>query len=191
MTGRDPRCTVCRHSRRDEIDRLLLSGTKPADVFRDLAEGAGLSRAATFRHARAHLPLSILAPAWLDGESTVGDLVSDLGGLRRSLISQRASALATGNHSAALHAAQRIESVSATILREVRVETDEGIAAAIVDDGTVRILGTALQRLDPERVAELAAIVRGLSLPEEFRRTRDDVAADLDKITALHPKKEN
>jgi hypothetical protein len=55
----------------------------------------------------------------------------------------------------------------------------------------VRILGTALQRLDPERVAELAAIVRGLSLPEEFRRTRDDVAADLDKITALHPKKEN
>jgi len=44
-------CSICSHSERLEIDRLLLQGTS----YRDIADRFGLSKTSVFRHKESHI----------------------------------------------------------------------------------------------------------------------------------------
>jgi hypothetical protein len=181
MAGRDSRCSVCQSVLRDEIDRALLAGNRPAEVFRAVAEPAGIARASLYRHQR-HVPQHAIGTRWV-GDSALLDVLADLDALRRSLIDQRADALATGNHSAASTAAQRQESVTLNLLREHGVTSDE----TIFELRRLSLLGTALTFLGqegdyPEALTRLAEIIGSLhfsgSAPTaELLELRDGLAA--------------
>lgn len=102
--GFEPRCQVCNHPRRIEIERMLLLGNSPALVLRMLyAEDVpsddehSLSRRGISRHVERHSPAPVLkamltATTVLEEEGrkleeAVGHLVSD-DLIRRSLLQQ-------------------------------------------------------------------------------------------------------
>lgn len=49
-------CTICNHSRRDEIDQLLVSGV----TFRTISRKYAISEDALKRHKKSHLPKTLM-----------------------------------------------------------------------------------------------------------------------------------
>lgn len=94
-------CSICSHSERLEIDRLLLQGTS----YRDIAGRFGLSKTAIFRHKESHIG-------------------TDLRDVREVMIAAREEALAEIKSEVK---ARDLEEVKAEIVAEAK----EGMAARL------------------------------------------------------------
>jgi len=69
-----PQCTICGHSRRQEIDAALVAGTS----LRNIAEQFSLSAAALCRHRKAHLPATLVAAQEAAEVAQADDLLSQV-----------------------------------------------------------------------------------------------------------------
>lgn len=67
-------CTICRHERRDEIDRALLDG----EPFRNIAKRTGTSTTALHRHKTQHIPKSLVLAKETTEEVQAGTLFDRL-----------------------------------------------------------------------------------------------------------------
>jgi hypothetical protein len=147
------RCSICGDAaKRDLVDNALLAGEKPADLLKRYPNVA--SSSALYRHARAHRPSNILAVQWLDGETTTGELLSDLAGLRRNLFSQYADQRTAGDHSASTRTAHEAHAVSATLLKS-GVTDDDALWALRYAERIMRAIQMAA-RHRPGHARELA-----------------------------------
>lgn len=166
-------CSICRDpARRALIDGELKVGTRPADIFRKFAPTMGFSQSALYRHARGHQRRTSTGARWVDGESTLGDLISDLGRLRRGLLATFAEATAQGNDASANRAAHEAHSIAATLLK-TGIE-DDAVAEdlAVLDRLRAAMHRATLTR--PDFAHELA---------EAARDVRDEgLATDLDDL---------
>ncbi|CAN5460653.1 hypothetical protein BH09ACT4_BH09ACT4_03960 [soil metagenome] len=165
----ESRCAICSDpGRRTAVNRALLAGDTPATILRDLGDTLSLSSSSVYRHCRQHQPA--YAPAWLDDQTTVTDVVLGLVQLRRSLLEQRADALAHGQHAAATQVAGRIESVSVSLLREAHVTEESQAIYANYCERIFRTVALTL-RAHPELGDPLAEGARG----EGYTEWADDI----------------
>ncbi len=100
-------CTICRHSKRDEIDSALIGG----ESFRNIAKRYGTSTAALFRHKASDLPTALVKAK--DASETVraGTLLDRLKVLNVETLAILREARATGtrDNELALKAIARVE----------------------------------------------------------------------------------
>lgn len=134
----------------------------------------GFSQSALYRHARGHQRRTPNSARWIDGESTLGDLVSDLGRLRRGLLDTFAEASASGNDASANRAAHEAHSISATLLK-VGID-DDAVAEdlAVLDRFRAALNRATLTR--PDFARELADAARTV--------TDERLATDLDDLAS-------
>ncbi len=66
-------CTICRHAKREEIEKLILDSTAG---YRNVARRYGISTTALFRHRREHLPGLLAKGFSLSGTGTSSPVVS-------------------------------------------------------------------------------------------------------------------
>lgn len=156
-------CSVCRNTeKKGTVDAALVSGLRPIDVFRQHGEALSLSQSSIYRHARRHAPRSALSLEWLGGDTTTGDVISDLAALRRGLLEGYREATERGDRTNSVRLAHEAQAVSATLLKE-HVTTD-GRAEVILEHGQmVRAIQKAA-RDRPEFAVELADAARSINL---------------------------
>lgn len=168
-----PNCSICSDwARRDLVNAALTGGDSPAEILKRYGPSVVGSQSALYRHARHFSKSSLISNRWASNDTSTGEVIADLGALRRSLLDDYAAArAASGSSIAASRAAREATNVSATLLREVGFDDDE----------TTRTLGhhAELQRIlqraalnRPGLALDLAEAAEGLrfaSWPEEFR----------------------
>lgn len=151
-------CSICSdRARRDLVNSALLAGDRPSEVWHRYGAAVG-SMSALYRHAR-HAPRTALAVRYLDGDTTSGEVISDLAGVRRSLVNSFHEATARGADAIARGAARELSNVSAVLLKE-GIEDD---AAELLRSGERLI--AAVQRAArnrPQHAVELALAAREL-----------------------------
>ncbi|MCU1525134.1 MAG: hypothetical protein JWO18_2028 [Microbacteriaceae bacterium] len=153
------KCSICSSPARRAIDAGLASGERPADLLRVF--GDTYSSSAMYRHCRDHQSPSALAVSWLDGETTTGELLSDLAGLRRNLFAQYAEQRSKGEAAASTRSAHEAHAVSATLLKAHAMD-DDSILSLRWAERTVRAIARAT-RNDPSHARALAAAARELN----------------------------
>ena len=98
-------CTICRHTRRDEIDRALLDG----ESFRNISRRTGTSTTALHRHKTQHIPKSLALAKETADEMQAGTLFDRLRSVCRVTPEILREARGAKNHIIALQAIGRIE----------------------------------------------------------------------------------
>ena len=96
-------CTICRHEKRQEIDRALLDGGS----FRNIAVRFGTSTSALVRHKKADIPATLVKAKQVEevqDASTLFDRLRSLSNEAREILEE---ARASNNHSLALSAVGR------------------------------------------------------------------------------------
>ena len=100
-------CTVCRHQKRDEIDRALLEG----QTFRYLSEHFGCSETALFRHKKSHIPKALARIREIEeevGAATLFDRLREINDEARAILKEARNADSKDDN-LALKAMARIE----------------------------------------------------------------------------------
>jgi len=69
-----PKCTICEHEKREEIDRLLVQG----GTMRTMAHQYGVSNDALKRHKKSHLPKSLTVAKQAESVTKAEDLFSQI-----------------------------------------------------------------------------------------------------------------
>ena len=166
-------CSICSdRARRDLVDSALKAGDSPAEVLRRYGRPVVGSQSALYRHARSHLAKGPMTPLWASNDTTVLEVIGDLGQLRKALLTDFAKAReGSGASIAASRAAREATNVSAVLIREAGTD----------DDTVTRELGNhaELQKIVQHAAlarrglaSELAEVAESLSLhawPAEFR----------------------
>ena len=96
--NRQPRCSVCRHDRRAEIDSLLAAG---AVSYRDMARQFRVSKDAVARH-RPHIAAALTAAVEAGEQSEAESLLAKIGELEREARRLGRLAEGSGDYRAAL-----------------------------------------------------------------------------------------
>ncbi len=111
------KCRTCQHPRRDEIDRLLVSGR----AYQTIADGFGLAATSLKRHARSHLPAVLGQAREAEVVASADDLLSQVTSLKTRML-------------ALLGQAERAKDVRAAVLacREIR-ENIELLARLLIE----------------------------------------------------------
>lgn len=101
-----PKCKVCTHAQRDQIDKALVSG----ESLRHITEQFGGTTTSVFRHKKnGHVSNAILASKAVEDELAGADLFEKLKSLNRETLAILREARADGDHSIALRAIERAE----------------------------------------------------------------------------------
>jgi hypothetical protein len=145
-------CTICRHERRDEIDRSLLDG----EPFRNIAKRTGTSTTALCRHKAQHIPRKLALAKETAEEIQAGTLFDRLRSVCRVTQEILREARGTKNHVIALQAIGRIErqlELEARLLGELddSAKVAAGIQASQLPD---------VSHLTPEQVLAEQRILR-------------------------------
>ena len=98
-------CTICRHEKRDDIDRALLDG----ESFRNIARRTATSATALCRHKTQHIPRSLALAKETAEEIQAGTLFERLRAVGRVTEEILREARGAKNHTIALQAIGRIE----------------------------------------------------------------------------------
>jgi len=98
-------CTVCRHERRDEIDRALLEG----EPFRNIAKRTGTSTTALHRHKIQHIPRCLALEKETAEEIQAGTLFDRLRSVGLATQEILHEVPASKNHTIALQAIGGLE----------------------------------------------------------------------------------
>ena len=98
-------CTICRHEKRDDIDRALLDG----ESFRNIARRTATSATALCRHKTQHIPRSLALAKETAEEIQAGTLFERLRSVGRVTEEILREARGAKNHTIALQAIGRIE----------------------------------------------------------------------------------
>jgi hypothetical protein len=98
-------CTICRHERREDIDRSLLDG----ESFRNIARRTGTSTTALHRPKAQHIPKNLVLAKHTAEELHAGTLFERLRAVGRVTQEILLEARGTKNHLIALQAIGRIE----------------------------------------------------------------------------------
>jgi hypothetical protein len=114
-----------------------------------------------YRHCRDHQVPNVLSVQWVGSDTTSGEVLSDLAGLRRSLFEQYAEQRSRGESAASARSAREAHSVSATLIKAGAVD-DESITSMRYGERTLRAVARAT-RNRPEHARELAAAARELN----------------------------
>jgi hypothetical protein len=179
----NPLCSVCQNSAALAlVDRELLSGSTPAQIFREYGDSLKLSRSSVYRHAAGgHSLPATLDPRWVAGSTTAGMVIEDLESLRASLIEQRAAALERGQHAVANQTAQRIESVSVALLSRAGVDDEWATSVDKTNRQWFETLGYSIfERPDVgDHLADVAARRGFHDLSHDIRTTADNGRAYL------------
>jgi hypothetical protein len=156
------KCSICsRPEVKRVIDAGLTSGERPADLLRTFGAAFSISSSALYRHARDHQVPNALAVHWVGADTTSGEVLSDLAGLRRNLFAQYAEQRSKGEAAASTRSAHEAHAVSATLLKSGAVD-DESVRNLRYAERTLRAIARAT-RNRPEHARELAAAARELN----------------------------
>jgi hypothetical protein len=98
-------CSICRHEKRDEIEKAIFGG----EPLRKIAKHYGASPAAVFRHKRAHLSTALLQSKRAADEIKANTLFDRLRAINRETEAILAQARRSENQAVALHAIARLE----------------------------------------------------------------------------------
>ena len=98
-------CTICRHEKRDDIDRALLDG----ESFRNIARRTATSATALCRHKTQHIPRSLALAKETAEEIQAGTLFERLRSVGRVTEEILREVRGAKNHTIALQAIGRIE----------------------------------------------------------------------------------
>jgi hypothetical protein len=98
-------CTVCRHERREEIDRALVDG----EAVHNIAKRTGTSTTARHRHKTQHIPKTLVLAKETAEEIQAGTLFDRLRSVCRVTREILREARGAKNHIIALQAIGRIE----------------------------------------------------------------------------------
>lgn len=101
-----PRCSVCDHDKRAEIDRLLLGS---ATSLRDIARQFDLSKDAVQRHKENHLPVRLVKSQQAAEQLEADSLLDKLRLLNTESLDILRTARKTKDHKLALSAIGRLE----------------------------------------------------------------------------------
>ena len=145
-------CTICRHEKRDDIDRALLDG----ESFRNIARRTATSATALCRHKTQHIPRSLALAKETVEELQAGTLFERLRSVGRVTEEILREARGAKNHTIALQAIGRIErqlELEARLLGELddSARVAIGIQVSSVPD---------LSHLTDEQLAEEVRILR-------------------------------
>lgn len=97
-------CSICEHPNHEEIDQELLGG----GVYRDIARRYRVSKDATFRHKKDHLPIAMVEAKVLGQERYADDLVAQVLKLQQKAERILESAEAEGKPLVALTAVREL-----------------------------------------------------------------------------------
>lgn len=160
-------CSICRdRGRRDLVDAALRAGDSPAELLRKYGSETVGSSSALYRHARSHLGQSPLTNRWASADSTTGEVIADLGELRRALLDDFASARSrSGPSIAAARAAREAANVSQILIREFGSDDELLTKTARSRDELVRLIQRAAGAREGI-ASELAAIAATHGLTE-------------------------
>jgi hypothetical protein len=161
-------CTICRHGRRDEIDRALLDG----ETFRNIAKRTGTSTTALHRHKTQHIPKCLALAKETAEEIQAGTLFDRLRSVGRVTQEILREARGTRNHIVALQAIGRIE-------RQLELEAR---LLGELDDSTKVAMGVRTTPLGPPDVSHLTPD----QVLDEMRVLREAT----EKIEAIRRRKE-
>lgn len=167
-------CKICiERSRRDLVNTSLLAGDRPSAIWKKYGSTLGVSVQSLYRHSRNHAPRTALSVRYVDGDTTSGEVISDLAGVRRSLVNSFHDATARGADAIARGAARELSNVSAVLLKE-GIEDD---TAELIRGGERLI--AAVQRAArnrPQHATELALAAREVG--------DEETALDAEKLAA-------
>lgn len=158
-----PKCSVCSHEKRTEIDRLLLTGTS----LRDIAGQFRLSRSALHRHQNEHLSDQMAAVAERNAEADVRtaiDVRGQLKAINGVALSILKEARASGDGALALQAIDRIQK---------QIELQARLIDLLKDGATVNVT------VSPQWIELRTLIITSLQAHPEARQA---VAAALQSM---------
>ena len=148
-----PKCTVCTHADRKQIDLLL---ARDSESLRDIAGQYGLSKTALHRHRTDHLPVK-LAQAVEQQEIREGlDVIAQLRAINNATMQVLTDARATGNGDLVLKATDRV-------LRQLELQAK---LLGDLDGGTVVNI-----TVSPQWVELRTVIVQSLTAWPEARQS--------------------
>lgn len=148
-----PKCSVCTHPNRAEIDRALVAG----EAFRKIAERSGTSSTALHRHKSEHLPKRLAKAAEAAEVADADDLLVQIKALRNRAISILQKAEQAGDYRTALMGIREARGCVETLL-EVEGELDRrGTVNVIVSPQWVEIRATLIHALAAYPEARQAA----------------------------------
>jgi len=159
-------CTICKHHRRDEIDRALIGG----ESFRNIAERFGTSATALFRHKQRDLPATLVKAKDVSEAARAETLLDRLKALNAETLAilREARNASTRDNELALKAIARVER---QLEFEARVLGELDDAAKIAVGVNVTTSGQP-----DERPATLELLRRLQGLAERLRGNPDENA---------------
>src|SRR5262245_59736664 len=98
-------CTICHHPDRSAIDKAVVSQAPN----RQIASLHGVSEAAIRRHARSHLPATLVKAAQVEAVAEAGDLLAQAERLQREALGVLEAAKTDGNLGGVLQAIDRLQ----------------------------------------------------------------------------------
>jgi hypothetical protein len=156
------RCTICADKAKlDIVTNALVTGSTPADILR--THPAIAASSSLYRHCRNHRA-NLLVPTYLDGDTTSGEVLADLAGLRRGLLEQYRHQRERGDAAASTRSAHEAHAISATLLK-AGVSDDEVLHAADTLRRVMRAIRSAA-RNDPATASVLADEARAIKDPD-------------------------
>lgn len=149
-------CTICRHARRDEIDRALLDG----DSFRNIAQRFGTSATALFRRKRRDLPAALVKAKGASEAFRAETLLDRLKALNAETLAilREARDVGTRDNELALKAISRVErqlEFEARLLGELDDAAKIAVGVNVTSSGPHAEVHSARERL-LRRLAEIA-----------------------------------
>src|SRR5262245_65354921 len=97
-------CTICHHPDRSAIDKAIVSQAPN----RQIASLHGVSEAAIRRHARTHLPATLVKAAQVEAVAEAGDLLAQAERLQREALGVLEAAKTDGNLGGVLQASTAV-----------------------------------------------------------------------------------
>jgi hypothetical protein len=147
-------CTICRHEKRDDIDRALLDG----ESFRNIAGRTATSAAALCRHKAQHIPRKLALAKETAEEVQAGTLFERLRGAGRATQEILSEARSTKNHIIALraigHIEQQIELEAKLLVLDDSARKSMGVRAAPAEEDLSHL--TVEQLYEEERILKEA-----------------------------------
>lgn len=151
-----PKCSVCIHAKRADVDRMLLGGSAS---LRDIAKQFGVTAASLNRHRNNHLPARMAEVAERNVEAdirTAIDVVAQLKAINGASLNILKEARTAKDGSLALQAIDRIQK---------QIELQAKLIDLINDGDTVNIV------ISPEWVQVRTLIIAALQPYPEARQS--------------------
>lgn len=166
------RCKTCSHKDRQSIDASIRARTV---TMPELSERTGISRASLHRHARAHVPATILSPAFITEDVRPGDLMQELLDILISARRVRQAALLANRGELALRAGAESLKVIEVMLTRLAITDEEVFEEIALSESLALAVGASIRD-----VPKLGALIA-----DKLREHgHEDVAADIEEYAA-------